>query len=163
MGQDTLRPMRRIVTIEGPDGASVIAADTLLPPGRTVAPGVSAAHIWATAAAPVAYVADDGSSLLQGTPPPPGGSRIGVLDLAPGAQAGPLHRTDTVDYGICVEGEIDLVLPEGRETLKAGDTVIQCGATHTWENRSAAPARLIFVMIDAEPKRAGSVGAAARV
>jgi hypothetical protein len=37
--------------------------------------------------------------------------------------------------------------------------MIQRGTNHAWMNRSNAPARIAFVLIDATPKREGSVQA----
>lgn len=61
-----------------------------------------------------------------------------------------MHRTESVDYGIVVFGEITLILDDGSEThLKAGDVVIQRGTDHAWENRSPTnPARMAFILLD---------------
>ena len=59
-----------------------------------------------------------------------------------------MHRTETVDYGIVLEGEIVLVLDGGETALKAGDVVIQRGTSHAWANRSGRPARMAFILID---------------
>jgi quercetin dioxygenase-like cupin family protein len=68
--------------------------------------------------------------------------------MAPGAAA-PMHRTETVDVGVVLEGETWLVLDDGSETLvRTGDAVVQRGTNHSWENRSDRPVRMVFVMID---------------
>lgn len=60
-----------------------------------------------------------------------------------------MHRTESVDYGIVVEGEITLILDDGSEThLQAGDVVVQRGTDHAWENRSDKPARMAFILLD---------------
>jgi quercetin dioxygenase-like cupin family protein len=60
-----------------------------------------------------------------------------------------MHRTETVDYGIVVSGEITLLLDDGRESvLRQGDVVIQRGTDHAWANRSAESALVAFVLID---------------
>ncbi|MBM3557475.1 MAG: cupin domain-containing protein [Alphaproteobacteria bacterium] len=60
-----------------------------------------------------------------------------------------MHRTETVDYGIVLEGEITLILDDRSEThLKAGDVVVQRGTDHAWENRSDKPARMAFILVD---------------
>lgn len=38
------------------------------------------------------------------------------------------HRTETLDYGLVLEGEIVLILDHKEVTLKAGDVVIQRGS-----------------------------------
>lgn len=61
-----------------------------------------------------------------------------------------MHRTQTVDYGIVLEGEITLVLDRGEATIKAGDIVIQNGTNHAWANRSGRLCRMAFVLIDGQ-------------
>ena len=59
-----------------------------------------------------------------------------------------MHRTETIDYGIVVEGEIALILDEGETTVRAGDIVVQRGTNHGWANRSGRNCRIAFVLID---------------
>ncbi len=61
------------------------------------------------------------------------------------------HKTNTIDYAIVVAGEIWALMDEGEVLLKAGDVLIQRGTSHAWSNRSDAPARVMFVLIDAKP------------
>ncbi len=59
-----------------------------------------------------------------------------------------MHRTETVDYAIVLEGEIDLLLDDEDVHLTAGDVVIQRGTNHCWVNRYAKPCRMAFILID---------------
>jgi quercetin dioxygenase-like cupin family protein len=59
-----------------------------------------------------------------------------------------MHRTQTLDYAIVIEGEIVLVLTDSEVPLKAGDVVVQRGADHAWSNRTDKLARVAFVMLD---------------
>jgi hypothetical protein len=43
-----------------------------------------------------------------------------------------------------------LILSDSEVLLRAGDIVIQRGTDHAWENRSDKPAKMAFVLIDAE-------------
>jgi quercetin dioxygenase-like cupin family protein len=80
-----------------------------------------------------------------------------MMEFQPGNEAH-LHRTDTIDYVICIEGEIDMLLDERQFiTMKAGDVLIQRGTNHAWANRSNKPCRLAVVLLDALPKREGSI------
>lgn len=79
--------------------------------------------------------------------PAPNGTKIRINELPPGAGS-PMHRTQTVDYGIVLDGEVVLVLEDSETVLRAGDVVVQRGTSHRWENRSAATARVAFVLID---------------
>lgn len=119
---------------------------------------------------------DEGGLVL---PPPKGGTRIRVIEFPPegdairnltGADAAAkfksmgdekaatatagaphplMHRTQTIDYGIVLEGEITLVLDRAETIIRAGDIVIQCGTNHAWANRSDKPCRMAFILIDA--------------
>ena len=60
-----------------------------------------------------------------------------------------MHRTESLDYAIVLEGEITLVLDDEDVDLKAGDVVIQRGTNHSWSNRSDKLARLVYILIDA--------------
>jgi mannose-6-phosphate isomerase-like protein (cupin superfamily) len=59
-----------------------------------------------------------------------------------------MHRTETVDFGIVLDGELVLILDEGETTVRAGDIVVQRGTNHAWSNRSDRPCRIAFVLID---------------
>ncbi len=59
-----------------------------------------------------------------------------------------MHRTETIDYGIVLEGEITLLVDEGKIVARAGDIVIQRGTNHSWANRSNANCRIAFILID---------------
>jgi len=63
-----------------------------------------------------------------------------------------MHRTLSVDYGVILDGEIDLVLDDGaRTTMKKGDVVVQRGTNHLWENTSSGVCRVFFVLVPAKP------------
>jgi hypothetical protein len=59
-----------------------------------------------------------------------------------------MHRTETVDYGIMLEGELTLIMDAGETVIRRGDIVIQRGTNHGWANRSGKPCRIAFVLID---------------
>jgi hypothetical protein len=62
------------------------------------------------------------------TPPKitlPGGSICRVCDFAPGYLTA-MHRTPSLDFGVCLEGEVELVLDSGEtRVLKRGDVAVQ--------------------------------------
>ncbi|MEJ8853229.1 cupin domain-containing protein [Variovorax robiniae] len=59
-----------------------------------------------------------------------------------------MHRTESVDYGIVIEGELTLVLDDSEVPLKAGSVVVQRGTNHAWANRSGKPCRILFILVD---------------
>ena len=59
-----------------------------------------------------------------------------------------MHRTETLDYAIILEGEMTLILDDSETVVRAGDIVIQRGTNHGWANRGKQKCRAIFVMVD---------------
>lgn len=126
--------VRRVVTGHDDAGRSMIARDELLDPSLTVrADGRPAAELWATV----------------DRPDTAGSSKFRVVDVPPGGGSA-MHVTDTVDYAIMLEGEVVLVLDMEETLLEAGDTVVQLGTMHAWQNRSDLPARMMFVNLDGQ-------------
>lgn len=112
--------------------------------------------------------------------PPSNGTRIRVLDIPPetpetsqqdpaharalfaqvGAESAStntgrarhphMHRTETIDYGIVLQGEITLLVDVGEVTVRAGDIVVQRGTNHGWANRSGKNCRIAFILIEGE-------------
>src|SRR5260221_9851246 len=82
--------------------------------------------------------------------PPANGTRFAVIDFPPGNQPR-MHRTETIDYVIVLEGEIEMDMDDSTVKMKAGDVMVQRGTNHAWANRSNRRARVAFVLIDAAP------------
>jgi quercetin dioxygenase-like cupin family protein len=140
---------RRIVTGHDASGRSVVLSDG--PNPKTLDIGTAAFHeVWITDTVPVPIPAEEPEPTDRPvrTPPPANGVGVRFTEQAPGAVS-PMHRTETLDVGVVVEGETWLLLDDGSETrVGAGDAVVQRGTMHAWENRSDAPVRMLFVMID---------------
>lgn len=61
------------------------------------------------------------------------------------------HRTDTIDYGVVLQGEMTLDLDGGRtQVVRQGDIVVQNGTRHAWRNHTKTSSRMLFVMIGAK-------------
>lgn len=78
-----------------------------------------------------------------------GGTVLRIVDMAPG-QSSPMHRTVSLDYGVVLEGEVELILDGGETRLmKRGDTAIQRGTNHAWRNTSETEwSRMLYVLVD---------------
>lgn len=61
-----------------------------------------------------------------------------------------MHRTQSVDYCLVLDGEITLVLDQEEVLMRAGDFAVERGTNHAWANRSGKPCRLLFVLIDGQ-------------
>lgn len=140
---------RRVVTGHDGSGVSVFSADGPVPVVRTAPDGALFYEIWGTDAAP-APIGGDGPDPTLGAlsvPPPPNGTKIRINEFPPGVVS-PVHRTQSVDYGIVLSGEVVLVLDDAETVLRAGDVVVQRGTSHRWENRSEGTARMAFILVD---------------
>jgi hypothetical protein len=143
-------------------------------------PGYRAVNVWRTESGPAPINAPDSVAKHKGISPPKGGGTIlRIIDFPPepsdpeelrriihatfgnmyqdaqhdkrdGKHPG-MHRTETVDYAIVLEGEIYAVMDEGETLMRAGDVLIQRGTNHAWANRSNKTARIAFVLIDGTP------------
>jgi quercetin dioxygenase-like cupin family protein len=60
-----------------------------------------------------------------------------------------MHKTQSVDYGIMLEGERLLVLDDSETLLDPGDVVVQVGAWHLWDSARVG-CLMAFDMICAE-------------
>ena len=126
---DITQAPRRVVTGHDSAGRSCIALDDR-PGAVPVGEGADrrdVTELWAT----VSHGAG-------------GASEFRVVDLPAGAER-VMHRTDTVDYGLVLAGEVYLVLETEETQLRPGDVVVQRGTRHAWHNRSDQPARMAFV------------------
>ncbi|CAI7621334.1 unnamed protein product [Penicillium manginii] len=56
-----------------------------------------------------------------------------------------------LDYGIVLEGEIEMVLDSGVSKMHQGDIAVQRATVHQWRNTSSTNwARMVFVLLDCE-------------
>ena len=64
-----------------------------------------------------------------------------------------MHRTKSLDFGILVEGEVEMILDDGSITpMKRGDIAVQRATMHAWRNPSSTQwARMVFVLQDMKP------------
>ena len=140
---------RRVVTGHDAEGTSVFLSDGPPPVTRTAADGAVFHELWSTDAAPAPVAPDEPEPTHRDltVPPGPNGTKIRINDIPPGAGS-PMHRTETIDYGVVLSGEITLVLDDSETTLRPGDVVIQRGTDHRWENRGTEPARVAFILVD---------------
>jgi quercetin dioxygenase-like cupin family protein len=151
--------VRRIVTGHNEAGEAVITADEQMTGAGLAedADRTSATffHVWATHEMPVDLGDEAMARQREGSASTTHGSgtgsvlRIGVLE--PGSRS-PMHRTESLDYGICLEGECEMELDGGETvTVRAGDVVIQRGTNHLWHNRGTVPCRFAWILLDAQP------------
>jgi quercetin dioxygenase-like cupin family protein len=145
-------PVRRIVTGHNSAGKAIFKSDDLLPVDPIPSGDAAFSLVWTTATVPAdnndetdGRTRDAGLTLNQG-------SVIRIVDMLPGG-ASPMHRTNSIDYGIVLSGEVELELDDGAvTTARSGDIIVQRGTMHLWRNPSATvTCRIVFVLTEAEP------------
>lgn len=62
-----------------------------------------------------------------------------------------MHKTDSVDYALVLDGEIWAVMDTEERLMKAGDVLIQRGTNHAWSNKTENNCRVMFVLSGAKP------------
>jgi quercetin dioxygenase-like cupin family protein len=71
-------------------------------------------------------------------------------------EAAGMHRTDTIDIGVVVSGEVTVESTDGSKvTLGPGDVYVQNGAFHAWHGNPENPAHMVFVIVGARREEAG--------
>ena len=145
--------MRRVVTGVGADGRSTVCSDGPAPvafaprpdgsgsfglrrvEGGTLDPGPGSSvvnELWSLTGDP-SVTTDDPTINLEsfGVDVPAGETRWIITQMGPGLAA-PMHSTPTIDYGMVVQGDVELGLEDGSVHLHAGDAVVVNGVEHSW-------------------------------
>jgi hypothetical protein len=172
--------IRRLVTGHGENSKAVVALDSTPPRTDAFQhiPGMISRLVWTTSHVPaLPFDGTDPTLGFRSMVPAPGETRFLVVTFPPDSvffspgfdpaaaaaenlainpglaecfEPDGMHATQTVDYGIVLDGEIWLELDEGHvEHLRRYDTVVQNGTRHAWRNKGDRPATLAFILIGA--------------
>ena len=174
--------IRQIVTGHDQQGNAIFLAENEVPPVEVaMIPGYKTFELWSTEGerqvphtgplpgVPSYFPQKNGVVFRMLVLPPAqeGGMTVEVSDDAVGEMAAKLpgfiehleldnpgmHTTDSIDFGIVLDGEVCLELDNGAERrLGTGDCVIQNGTRHAWHNRSGKPVTMAFILLGAERK-----------
>jgi quercetin dioxygenase-like cupin family protein len=144
-----LPPVQRVVTGHDADGRAVFKSEDVAPT-RTIPTGdASFLLLWTTETVPADNNDETDGRLRDAGLTINRGSVIRIVDMLPGKQS-PMHRTNSIDYGIIMSGEIELELDNGRvTTVREGGVVVQRGTNHLWRNVTDKPCRIAFILIEA--------------
>lgn len=144
---------RRIITGHDAEGKGIIQ---VVDDGnwQSIAGGTSKYNVmWATKTSPVDIANDETleKEITTGSLSMANGTVLRIVERAPHSK-GPMHRTQSLDYGIVVDGEMELVMDSGdRMVLKKGDVCIQRATMHQWNNNTDKWNRMVFILMDALP------------
>jgi quercetin dioxygenase-like cupin family protein len=152
MSEHTLPPPNRIVTGHDADGKAIVIYDGPAQDSKMRFNGPRTTLFWGTDTMPASNAGDEDIALRDDeVAPPANGSWFRIVDYPPGFP-GRRHKTDTIDYAICMSGAIDMELDDGVMVhMKAGDVLVQRGTVHSWINKGEETCRIAFILIDAEP------------
>lgn len=152
-GDNGIAGPKRIVTGHDANGKAIVQ---LVDEGHweSIAGGTSKYNVfWATRTSPVDITHDETlqQEITTGSLTLPNGTVFRIVDRAPHTK-GPMHRTQSLDYGVMIEGETELLMDSGdRITMKAGDVCIQRSTMHQWINNTDKWNRMVFILMDALP------------
>ncbi|OJJ99846.1 hypothetical protein ASPACDRAFT_1888500 [Aspergillus aculeatus ATCC 16872] len=139
-----IRPLNRYITTHSPTTGQAVFS-TALPESMPIqqindSAGAQFSLAYTTDTFPVDLTADrDIPAYNHYLTNPPGitistGTVCRIVDMPPHALS-PMHRTVSLDYGVVLEGEVELVLDSGEtRLLKRGDVAVQRGTNHAWRN-----------------------------
>lgn len=144
-----LPPIQRVVTGHNDEGRACFVSADVKEPQPIPSGDANFLLLWTTATVPADLNDEtDGRERDAGTTLN-GGSVFRIVDMLPG-QASPFHRTNSIDYGIVLEGEVELELEDGRKkTVGKHGVIIQRGTNHLWRNTTDKPCRIAFILIEA--------------
>ena len=144
--------IRRIVTDHDSEGRAIVGTDEVMTNVHKLRSGNIQTLIWMTDDTPADIEGDEDPAAREiDIEPPARGSVFRILELAPGKEAY-MHRTDTIDYAICMSGECDMLLDDDAEVhMSAGDVMVQRATWHGWTNRGAEPCQIAFILIGSHP------------
>jgi len=171
--------VRRVVTAHDTNNKAVFASDQQVDPVTVaLLPGAEFHRLWGADKTP-AFPDDGTQPAGSTYFPPVGGFRFGFFSLPPAGTQMPegvdveqaiaaleaalpgmlshmepddpgMHTTDTIDFEVVISGEVVLELDDGVEkVLGPGDTVVQNGTRHRWQNRGAEPAVIAVFIVGA--------------
>jgi quercetin dioxygenase-like cupin family protein len=144
-----LPPVQRVVTGHDAHGRAVFKSEDLTPTKMIPSGDASFVLVWTTPTVPA-----DNNDETDGREREAGltlnqGSVIRVVDMLPGKES-PMHRTNSIDYGIVLQGEIELELDDGaKRTIREGGIIVQRGTVHLWRNTTDTVTRIAFILIEA--------------
>jgi quercetin dioxygenase-like cupin family protein len=147
--------VRRVITGHDSNGKAIVKIDEIVTNVREGRPGAMAHAIWTTEGFPVNNDGQDDAGKRPVQTTLPGGTILRVIEFKPGVQARN-HRTDSIDYIIVMDGEIDMDLDGTLVHLKAGDVMVQRGTIHNWINNGTKSCILAVALIDAKPVTAAN-------
>jgi quercetin dioxygenase-like cupin family protein len=149
MSEPALPPIQRVVTGHNDQGRACFVSEDLAEPQPVPTGDANFLLLWTTQTVPADNNDETDGRLRDVGTTLKGGSAFRIVDMLPGGES-PFHRTNSIDYGIVLEGEVELELEDGRKkTVGKHGVIIQRGTNHLWRNTSDRICRIAFILIEA--------------
>ncbi|WP_337192896.1 cupin domain-containing protein [Alteraurantiacibacter buctensis] len=149
MSGELLPPIQRVVTGHDDNGRARFKSEDVEAP--KLVPGGDAEFLllWTTPTVPADNNDETDGRHRDAGLTLNGGSVFRIVDILPGRES-PMHRTNSIDYGIVLEGEIELELEDGhKRTVGRHGVIVQRGTNHLWRNTTDKVCRMAFILIEA--------------
>ena len=151
-------PNRHITTHDPATGKAIFSAALPSTLPANAIPGMHFYEAYTTVKQPIDLSDEQDIQTVQSIPsntitfPRPGGVILRYCDWPPLGSA-PLHRHETIDFGIVIHGEVEAFMDSGESRLlRAGDVLVQRNTLHGWRNPSPTEwVRVVFVIQGVEP------------
>jgi len=162
--QGKLPHPKRYITTHDDDGRGII--DPTIPSELPFieVPSKAASHCVGYVTKGFPTVLEDGKDIAiyqQNLINPPGltvsnGTVLRYVDIPPNNPAD-MHRTVSLDFGVVLEGEVELILDSGEtQVMRRGDICIQRATSHAWRNTSDTEwVRMLFMLQPVQPLAVG--------
>jgi quercetin dioxygenase-like cupin family protein len=138
-------PNRRVVTGIGEDGKSCIQID-----GPIARAEVASSYVWRSTIPADNSGREDTAVPFTIDMVHYEGSNFILIEFPPGMPPY-MHATDTLDYFVMLQGEVEFATETGAVRLKPGDLVVNRGTMHAWRNDSGDMAVLAAVTVPSKP------------
>jgi quercetin dioxygenase-like cupin family protein len=143
--------VRRIITANNAKGRSYVLSDEVVQAGGTFP------NMFKTTGDNLGPGASDELKKILKTDSPnlepaKGGCNLTYVQLPPNKPGSKpfWHITETLDFNILLSGELELLLDEGKVTLRPFSVVIQRNTNHAWVNTSSTePVRWVAILLPA--------------
>jgi quercetin dioxygenase-like cupin family protein len=143
--------VQRVVTGHDADGRAIFKSEDFSPTKFIPTGDASFLLLWTTATVPADNNDETDGRDREAGVTLNGGSAFRIVDMLPG-QESPMHRTNSIDYGIVLKGEIELELEDGRKkSIGENGVIIQRGTNHLWRNTTNDVCRIAFILVEAPP------------
>ncbi|MFC1491555.1 cupin domain-containing protein [Nitrospinota bacterium] len=149
--------MRRVVTGHDENGRGVVLFDDIAANVRRPREGLTSALIWTTENLPAEVAGTEDKGNVEAGTAIRNGTVFRVSKYDPGV-LGRVHRTQTIQYGVVISGEIHMELEDTEVHLKAGDVLVQRATVHNWVNRGTVPCVIAFILISADAEEMPEFG-----